>query len=55
MKRETKIERAAQQWAVSREYLEKEIRLGHQEGMSLRKLAALAGVSHEQVRQIVSR
>lgn len=55
MKREQKIERAAQNWAASRDWLGKEIRLGHLEGMSLRKIAALAGMSHEQVRRILNR
>jgi hypothetical protein len=55
VKRDKKIERAAQNWAASRDWLGKELRLGHQEGMSYRKLAALAGLSHEQVRRIVQR
>jgi AcrR family transcriptional regulator len=55
VKRDKKIERAAAKAAVAREWLEKEIRLGHHEGMSLRAIAKAAGVSHEQVRQIVAK
>lgn len=50
-----KVQRAATKAAASRVTLENAIREAHASGQSLRKIAEAAGVSHEQVRVIVSR
>ena len=51
---ERKLRQVAAKAAASREALELSIRDMHSEGMSLRKLAELTGMSHETVRRIVS-
>jgi len=48
-----KIERAAAKAALARERLLETIRAAHASGESLRKIAAAANLSHEQVRRIV--
>lgn len=50
-----KVERAAAKAAVSHDRLETAIREAHAAGQPLRKIAQAAGVSHEQVRRILSR
>ena len=50
-----KVKRAAAKAADSRERLDDAIREAHDQGNSLRTIAEAAGVSHEQVRVIVSR
>jgi hypothetical protein len=50
-----KVERAAAKAALAREKLELAMREAHENGMALRKIAAAAGVSHEQVRRVLSR
>lgn len=50
-----KIERAAAKAAVAREKLELAMREAHESGLALRKIAEAAGVSHEQVRRVLSR
>ena len=47
-----KVERAAAKAAASRDALELAIREQHREGVSLRKLAELTGMSHETIRRI---
>jgi len=49
------IERAAAKAAAARHQLEEAIREAHAQGMSLRELAPLAGLSHETIRRICSR
>lgn len=50
-----KVQRAAAKMALARYGLELAIRQAHANGEALRKIAEAAGVSHEQVRRIVSR
>lgn len=50
-----KVKRAAAKAAVARAALEDAIRELHAQGVSLRDLGRVAGMSHEQVRRIVSR
>lgn len=50
-----KVKRAAAKAADSRERLDEAIRDAYAEGNSLRTISHAAGVSHEQVRVIVSR
>lgn len=50
-----KVERAAAKAAVAREGLDAAIREAHASGAPLRSIAQAAGVSHEQVRRILSR
>lgn len=50
-----KVERAATKAALAREKLELAMREAHENGVALRKIAAAAGVSHEQVRRVLSR
>lgn len=50
-----KVERAAAKAAVAREKLEVAMREAHASGEALRKIADAAGVSHEQVRRVLSR
>lgn len=47
------LKRAAARAADAREGLEAAIRAAHADGESLRKIADIAGVSHEQVRRVV--
>ncbi len=49
-----KVARAARKAALAREALESAIREAHAEGMSLRLIASMAGMSHESVRRITS-
>lgn len=49
------VRRTARELENTREILEQRIRRAHERGASLRTLAEAAGVSHEQVRRIVSR
>lgn len=49
-----KVERAAAKAAVARRGLEDAIREAHASGASLRAIAQAAGVSHEQVRRVLS-
>jgi predicted HTH domain antitoxin len=55
MNRERKLLSATAKAVASREALELAIRQMHSEGVSLRKLAELTGMSHETVRRICSR
>jgi lambda repressor-like predicted transcriptional regulator len=50
-----KVQRAARKAALARQGLEQAIREAHDDGASLRALAAAAGVSHEQIRRILNR
>lgn len=50
-----KVKRAAAKAAVSRERLEQAMRDAHASGAALRQIAEAAGVSHEQVRRVLSR
>ena len=50
-----KVERAAAKAAAAREGLEDTIREAHASGAPLRAIAQAAGVSHEQVRRVLSR
>ena len=52
---EQKVARAAAKAASAREELELAIRGARDAGLPLRTIAAAAGMSHEKVRQIVSR
>jgi hypothetical protein len=49
------VERAADKAALSRDGLAAAIRDAHAQGKTLRAIAEAAGMSHEQVRRIVSR
>jgi len=51
---EQKVARAARKAALARQGLEDAIGEAHTAGLSLRKIAAAAGMSHEQVRRICS-
>lgn len=50
-----RVRRAAVKAATGREQLKDAIRDAHADGHALRKIANVAGLSHEQVRRIVSR
>lgn len=50
-----KVRKAAAKVAASREKLEAAMREAHASGQALRKIAEAAGVSHEQVRRVLSR
>jgi hypothetical protein len=50
-----KVEWAAAKAALAREKLELAMRAAHENGVALRKIAAAAGVSHEQVRRVLAR
>lgn len=49
-----KVERAAAKAAVARSALQTAVREAHENGQPLRKIAEAAGVSHEQVRRLIS-
>lgn len=49
------VERAAAKAAVSRAALEQAMKDAHAQGETLRAIAKAAGLSHENVRRIVSR
>lgn len=50
-----KVQRAAAKAAAAREGLERAMREAQASGLSLRAIAHAAGMSHEKVRQILSR
>jgi len=50
-----KVQREAAKAASARERLETAIREAHEAGEALRKIAEAAGISHEQVRRVLSR
>jgi hypothetical protein len=50
-----RVEGAARRQAVARQSLEESVRAAAFAGLSLRDIAAAAGVSHEQVRRILQR
>jgi hypothetical protein len=49
-----KVQREAAKAASARDKLETAMREAHAAGVSLRDIAAAAGVSHEQVRRMIS-
>lgn len=51
---QTRVRRAAAKLIAARSELEEAIRAAHVAGLSLRQIAATAGVSHEHVRRLTS-
>jgi len=49
-----RVERAAAKAAVAHSALVQAIQEAHDQGLSLRSIAAAAGVSHEQVRRLLA-
>lgn len=50
-----KIQKAAHDKTMAAVRFEQRVRNAHENGLSLREIASAAGVSHEQVRRILSR